>query len=101
MKLLFIGGTGTISTAISKKLLEQGHDLYLLNRGNRNLIFPECINLHEIKADINNGKQSSPHVVFRSKYKNQKHLQVLPPKDSLAQHLPHPSASDMKYLQKS
>ena len=54
MKLLFIGGTGTISTAISKKLLEQGHDLYLLNRGNRNLIFPECINLHEIKADINN-----------------------------------------------
>lgn len=53
MKILFIGGTGTISTAISKKLLEQGHDLYLLNRGNRNLIFPKCSNLHEIKADVN------------------------------------------------
>lgn len=36
MKILFIGGTGTISMAISKKLLEQGHELYLINRGNRN-----------------------------------------------------------------
>jgi len=36
MKALFIGGTGTISTAISKRVLELGWDLYLLNRGNRN-----------------------------------------------------------------
>ena len=36
MKVLFIGGTGTISTAISKKLIEMGADLYLLNRGHRN-----------------------------------------------------------------
>jgi nucleoside-diphosphate-sugar epimerase len=36
MKILFIGGTGTISTAISRKLLEDGHELYLINRGNRN-----------------------------------------------------------------
>jgi len=36
MKILFIGGTGTISTAISRKLLESGHELYLINRGNRN-----------------------------------------------------------------
>lgn len=36
MKALFIGGTGTISTAITKKLVEQGWELYLLNRGNRN-----------------------------------------------------------------
>lgn len=36
MKILFIGGTGTISMAISRKLLEQGHELYLINRGNRN-----------------------------------------------------------------
>ncbi len=36
MKVLFIGGTGTISMAISRKLLEQGHELYLINRGNRN-----------------------------------------------------------------
>ena len=41
MKALFIGGTGTISTAISKKLLAEGWDLYLLNRGNRNDVLPE------------------------------------------------------------
>lgn len=33
MKLLFIGGTGTISTACSRLALDQGADLYLLNRG--------------------------------------------------------------------
>jgi len=36
MKALFIGGTGTISSAISRRLLELGWELYLLNRGNRN-----------------------------------------------------------------
>jgi nucleoside-diphosphate-sugar epimerase len=42
MKTLFIGGTGTISTAISKRILEKGSssqedvELFLLNRGNRN-----------------------------------------------------------------
>ena len=35
MKILLIGGTGTISTAISELLLKQGHELYLLNRGTR------------------------------------------------------------------
>lgn len=35
MKVLFIGGTGTISMAITRRVVEQGHDLYLLNRGNR------------------------------------------------------------------
>lgn len=33
MKVLFIGGTGIISSACSKLALEQGIDLYLLNRG--------------------------------------------------------------------
>lgn len=51
MKILFIGGTGTISMAISKLLLSQGHTLYLLNRGNRNLELSG--NLIELKADIN------------------------------------------------
>jgi len=42
MKILFIGGTGTISTAISKKLLlDGGHELFLLNRGNRNKHLPD------------------------------------------------------------
>lgn len=35
MKVLFIGGTGNISTAVSKLALKQGIDLYHLNRGNR------------------------------------------------------------------
>lgn len=34
MKVLFIGGTGNISTASSRLALEKGMELYLLNRGN-------------------------------------------------------------------
>jgi len=52
MKALFIGGTGTISTAISKQLIEKGHELYLLNRGNRNNALPVGANI--LKTDINN-----------------------------------------------
>lgn len=33
MKVLFIGGTGNISTSVSKLAVEQGIDLFLLNRG--------------------------------------------------------------------
>ena len=55
MKVLFIGGTGTISAEISKQLIEQGHELYLLNRGNRNNSLPESVNI--LKADINNEEQ--------------------------------------------
>lgn len=50
MKALFIGGTGTISMAISRKLLEEGHELWLLNRGTRNDALPEGV--HIITADI-------------------------------------------------
>ena len=50
MKILFIGGTGTISMAITKLLASQGHELYLLNRGNRHCDLPE--NVHSIIADI-------------------------------------------------
>ena len=35
MKLLLIGGTGTISSAISRRALEMGWDLWHINRGNR------------------------------------------------------------------
>lgn len=51
MKALFIGGTGTISSAITKLLSEQGCELYLLNRGNRNEDFPANVNI--LQADIN------------------------------------------------
>ena len=50
MKILFIGGTGTISMAITKRLAAQGHELYLLNRGNRNDDIPGNVKI--IKCDI-------------------------------------------------
>ena len=51
MKALFIGGTGTISTAISALCVQQGWELYLLNRGNRSEFVPEGAQV--ITADIN------------------------------------------------
>lgn len=35
MKVLFIGGTGFISTAVSRQVVAKGHELYLLNRGQK------------------------------------------------------------------
>jgi nucleoside-diphosphate-sugar epimerase len=35
MRVLFIGGTGNISTAVSRRAVAAGLDLYLLNRGSR------------------------------------------------------------------
>ncbi|MFC5468947.1 SDR family oxidoreductase [Cohnella suwonensis] len=55
MKALFIGGTGTISSAITKRLAEQGRELYLLNRGTRNGELPAGVKI--IEADINDEKQ--------------------------------------------
>ncbi len=53
MKALFIGGTGTISTAITKRLVEElGWEVWILNRGNRNDVLPEGV--HTIKCDISN-----------------------------------------------
>jgi nucleoside-diphosphate-sugar epimerase len=56
MKLLLIGGTGTISAAISRRALELGWDLWHLNRGNRS---PESWRapegpgkFHQINCDI-------------------------------------------------
>ncbi|MFA5264157.1 MAG: NAD-dependent epimerase/dehydratase family protein, partial [Opitutaceae bacterium] len=37
MKLLFIGGTGNISAACVRLALVQGHEVFILNRGNRDL----------------------------------------------------------------
>ena len=50
MKILFIGGTGTISNSVSELLLAQGHELWLINRGNNRT--PQ--GAHAIVADINN-----------------------------------------------
>lgn len=52
MKALFIGGTGTISMAITRSLATNPDwELYLINRGNRMDEIPEGVNV--IKADIN------------------------------------------------
>ncbi len=50
MRILIIGGTGTISSAITRQLAESGHDLWLLNRGNRKDEVPA--NVRQIIADI-------------------------------------------------
>lgn len=52
MKGLLIGGTGTISMAITRLLAEKNWEVYLLNRGNRSAEVPESV--HLIQADMNN-----------------------------------------------
>ena len=51
MKVLFIGGTGNISTSVSKLCVERGIDLYLLNRGTRKV---EIEGAKTISGDISN-----------------------------------------------
>ena len=50
MKILMIGGTGTISSAITRQLAAAGHDLWLLNRGTRKNEVPAGVT--QIIADI-------------------------------------------------
>jgi len=52
LKVLFIGGTGVISSAVSELALKKGFDLYLLNRGNNSEFFPA--GAKAIIADIRN-----------------------------------------------
>lgn len=54
MKALFIGGTGTISTEISKLAVEKGWELYLLNRGNRPDRTPQIAKV--IQVDVQDEK---------------------------------------------
>ena len=51
MKVLLIGGTGTISSAITRQLAEGGHELWLLNRGSRKDEVPA--NVKQVICDIN------------------------------------------------
>ncbi len=50
MKVLFIGGTGFISTAVSRQLVAAGVDLFLLHRGASHDALPPCV--HHLTADI-------------------------------------------------
>ena len=56
MKILLIGGTGTISSAITRQLAETDHEVYLLNRGNNNKHLP--LSIKQIVADINNEEEA-------------------------------------------
>ena len=57
MKVLLIGGTGTISMAITKLLLQRGDEVYLLNRGSRTAELPQAVNI--ITADIGNEEETA------------------------------------------
>ena len=53
MKALLIGGTGTISTAVVKRLANEADwEVWVLNRGNRSSVLPESV--HTSTADIGN-----------------------------------------------
>ena len=51
MKLLLVGGTGVLSTAITQEALRKGIEIYMINRGNRMALIPQEV--HLLKADIN------------------------------------------------
>ncbi|WP_054024743.1 SDR family oxidoreductase [Bacillus sp. FJAT-28004] len=57
MKVLFIGGTGLISEAVSKLALERGIELYLFNRGKRDEFVPQGAKV--IKGDIRDPEQAA------------------------------------------
>lgn len=52
MKVLIIGGTGVLSTAVTKEALKHGIDVTMINRGNRMSRIPTGVTL--IKTDKNN-----------------------------------------------
>ena len=54
MKVLFIGGTGFISTSVSRLALAKGVDLYLLNRGLRKM---DLAGARQLTADIHQPEQ--------------------------------------------
>ena len=57
MKILLIGGTGTISMAITRLLAKQNHEVILFNRGGRSSELPD--NVKVIKGDISNEKEAA------------------------------------------
>ncbi|MFV0399360.1 MAG: SDR family oxidoreductase [Oscillospiraceae bacterium] len=64
MKALFIGGTGTISSAISALAVEQGVELTLLNRGSRGDLIPKGAEV--INCDISDEADAAKKLEGRS-----------------------------------
>lgn len=62
MKILFIGGTGVISSSCTQLLIEKGCDLYLLNRGKSfrkppskaNILTSEINDINSVRAALDN-----------------------------------------------
>ena len=54
MRVLFIGGSGNISAACSRLCVERGMEVFLLNRGRRNVPIPGA---HNLVADIHEPEQ--------------------------------------------
>ncbi len=52
MKILFIGGTGKISSACTSETIQQGHELYHFNRGISDIKEPDKV--ITLRGDINN-----------------------------------------------
>jgi nucleoside-diphosphate-sugar epimerase len=63
MKILFIGGTGLISSACSDLVVEHGHELFILNRSQSNK-HPLPAGAQLIKADVH-GNQEDLAVLLR------------------------------------
>lgn len=57
MKILLIGGTGTISMAITRLLAKQGHEVFLLNRGSRTNELPPDVRV--IPCDISSESEAA------------------------------------------
>ncbi|MGD8353423.1 MAG: NAD-dependent epimerase/dehydratase family protein [Pseudomonadota bacterium] len=57
MRILFIGGTGIISSSCSAEIVRRGHELFHLNRGSHPELAPSDV--ITLKADIRNPKQVS------------------------------------------
>ena len=57
MRVLFVGGTGNISTAATRLLAEQGVDLTVLNRGQSDVLLPDGV--QRIRADIRDSSSVS------------------------------------------
>ena len=55
MKILLVGGTGVLSTAVTQQALRKGIEVYMVNRGNRMEWIPEEV--HLLKADIHDEKK--------------------------------------------
>lgn len=55
MKVLFVGGTGFISTAVSRMAVERGIELFHLNRGQRKI---ELAGVTSLRADISNAAEA-------------------------------------------